>query len=72
MSRLLILGIILFFVVYYVRRKWRSGEQNRQTSHPEKNEKMVKCAHCGVHVPVSEAIPFNDEFYCSDAHKPHA
>lgn len=72
MSRLLILAIIVVFVVYFVKRKLQSGQQNPQAPKPSTNEKMVKCAHCGVHVPVSEALLLNDAYYCSDAHKPRA
>jgi len=30
---------------------------------------MVKCAHCGVNLPRSEAIFSKGEFYCSVEHQ---
>jgi uncharacterized protein len=31
---------------------------------------MVVCAHCGLHLPRSEAVAAGiQEFYCSDAHR---
>ena len=29
---------------------------------------MVRCAHCGVHVPRTRALPQDDNWYCSQAH----
>lgn len=31
-------------------------------------EDMVRCAHCGVHLPRSEAVMSNGEFFCSAEH----
>lgn len=32
-------------------------------------EKMVVCAHCGVHLPESEALSAAGKTYCSAAHR---
>lgn len=33
-------------------------------------EKMVACAHCGVHLPLSESVRGNGALrYCSDEHR---
>lgn len=32
-------------------------------------EGMVVCAHCGVHLPVSETLPAHGKRYCSAAHR---
>jgi uncharacterized protein len=32
-------------------------------------EGMVACAHCGVHLPRSEAMPVRGLHYCSAAHR---
>nr|WP_298135857.1 PP0621 family protein [uncultured Pseudomonas sp.] len=29
---------------------------------------MVRCAHCGVHVPRTRALLQDDNWYCSQAH----
>jgi len=40
-----------------------------QSTHPD-IEAMVKCAQCGVHLPISEALPgSSNQFFCSDAHR---
>jgi uncharacterized protein len=69
MSRLFILGIIVFLVVYLLKRQFQAPKQKLPKA-PFNNEKMVKCAHCGVHVPISEAVSLDDQFYCSAAHQP--
>lgn len=30
---------------------------------------MVQCAHCGLHLPASDAVPEGSRLYCSDAHR---
>lgn len=32
------------------------------------SEPMVRCAHCGIHLPRSEALMKNGQTWCSDAH----
>jgi uncharacterized protein len=29
---------------------------------------MVRCAHCGIHVPASEALSSEERWYCSRRH----
>lgn len=33
------------------------------------SEMMVRCAHCGVHLPASEAIHDGERTYCDRAHR---
>ena len=30
---------------------------------------MVVCAHCGVHLPATDALALGTRLYCSDAHR---
>jgi uncharacterized protein len=32
-------------------------------------EGMLRCAHCGVHLPASEALQLGRDAYCSVAHR---
>jgi uncharacterized protein len=34
-----------------------------------RDERIVPCAHCGVHFPASEAVEADGRFYCSAAHR---
>ena len=30
---------------------------------------MVQCAHCGLHLPATDAVPEGSRLYCSDEHQ---
>lgn len=66
MSRLLLL-VVIAAVVYLLVRSYR-----RKSGAPEKDtvaEDMVRCAHCGVHLPRGESIQSGGKFYCSTEHR---
>jgi uncharacterized protein len=47
-----------------------TGQTAAQTSATELVEKMVSCIHCGIHVPLSEAVQSNGgSFFCSIEHQ---
>ena len=47
-----------------------NGQTAAQTSATELVEKMVSCSHCGIHVPLSEAVQSNGgSFFCSIEHQ---
>ena len=69
MGKILLL-IIIGLVVYAVIRNYqRSLNQPSATSRERTAEDMVKCAHCGVNLPRSEAIYSGGDFYCTPEHK---
>jgi len=66
MSRLLLL-VVIAAVVYLLIRSYR-----RKSEAADKEavaEDMVRCAHCGVHLPRSESIQADGRFYCSTEHR---
>jgi uncharacterized protein len=65
MSRLLLLAAIAA-VVYLLIRSYRKDVPRQDQSMAED---MVRCAHCGVHLPKSESIMAGGQFYCSAAHR---
>ncbi len=49
-----------------------SGPAARSATAPHEGgvEKMVGCAHCGIHLPLSEALTGTDQrHYCSEEHR---
>jgi len=48
----------------------RPGSLPRQGPAPsvDQPENMVRCAHCGIHMPRSEALLVNGETWCSSEH----
>jgi len=72
------MGRILFFVLlgvglYVAFRIWRGGQQRsaarRPPPAPLAGEVMVRCEHCGLNVPKSEAVADRDRWYCSEDHR---
>lgn len=46
----------------------RAGEAGTPPAEPF-GEPMVRCAHCGVFMPRSTALPHGDRFYCDSEHQ---
>ena len=71
------MGRILFFVLlgvalYVGFRIWRVGKRRGDSAVAkpgEASEPMIRCDHCGLNVPRSEAIAAGDRFYCSPSHQ---
>ena len=66
MSRLLLLVVIAAAIYLLIRSYRRKSEGQQQETVAED---MVRCAHCGVHLPLSESIKSGDKFYCSTEHR---
>lgn len=66
MSRLIFLFAIAA-VIYLLLKSYRKADDpaGKQTS----AEDMVRCAHCGVHLPVSESVRAGELYFCSTAHR---
>lgn len=68
MSKLLLL-IVVLAAVFFI---WK-GTRIAKPKPPEPKsaapvERMVRCAHCGVFLPLSEAVARADEHYCCEQH----
>jgi uncharacterized protein len=65
MSRLLLL-VAIAVVVYLLLRSFR-----RSVPRPDNAtaEDMVRCAHCGVHLPKGESIQADGRFFCGVEHR---
>lgn len=64
----------LLFIAGLVYLLWRlagrPGLPQRDAPPPSPGaEAMVRCDHCGVHVPASRAILEGDHWYCSPGHR---
>ena len=67
--------LLLLLLVGYVLWRWREGQAARRSSLPPQNAEqpqtieMVACAHCGVHLPVLQALSVRSVYFCSAAHQ---
>ena len=66
MGRLLFLGVIVI-VVYLLIRYFSKRTSDKES--PIKAEDMVRCTHCGVHLPKGECVVADGDCYCSEAHQ---
>jgi uncharacterized protein len=61
------LGLVIFLLLKSYKRSLNRPESNMPAERG--SEDMVKCAHCGVNVPRSEAIFTQGEFFCTAEHQ---
>ncbi|QXH94142.1 PP0621 family protein [Pseudomonas ogarae] len=50
---------------------WRKFKSTSSASHAPREQDappMVRCAHCGVHLPRDRALALEQQWYCSQAH----
>jgi len=64
---LLILGIIA--LVFWLLWRYRRSMQRNDGSIPTQIENMVRCAHCGIHLPRSESVERAGRYFCSTEHR---
>lgn len=70
MGKLLVL-IGLGLVIYLLLKNYQRSLNRPDPAPPSARgpEDMVKCAHCGVNLPRSEAIFSRGEFFCTPEHQ---
>jgi uncharacterized protein len=75
MGRFLLIAAVVVVAVWLIRRallRGRSGAPGSDAGGarpPAAGQgDLVKCAHCGTHLPRVEARPAGELLYCSDEH----
>lgn len=62
------IGFGVYRLMQIMERK--SARDREQRPDPEAARELVmRCDHCGVHVPASEAITDRGRVFCSEAHR---
>lgn len=64
---------ILFWIALIAAAVWLWRKLKRASSTPGSAREqdappMVRCAHCGVHLPRDRALTLEQQWYCSQAH----
>lgn len=64
--------IVVMFAIRLINQK-KSQQQAGSSSTPapaqtDDMESMVRCEHCGVHLPRSDAVLMNERLWCSTEH----
>ena len=68
MGRLLVLVALVVIAVWLLRRAARRLEGGGEAPKAPPVGELVRCAHCGVHLPRAEAREGAGALYCSDEH----
>ena len=68
MLKILLLIVVVFVVLAVIRTYQRSLNKPAAPTRGPVVEDMVKCAHCGVNLPRSEAIFSGGDFFCTPEH----
>jgi uncharacterized protein len=65
----LLLFAFLAVVWWLWSKRQAGGRHDASVRRDPDPEKMVSCAHCGVHLPESEGLSDGDRTYCCEAHR---
>lgn len=66
--RLIILALVIW-LIYRMVRHMLAKPRAEQPSRPQVGTDMVRCAHCGIHIPDNEALYRDGQPYCSEEHR---
>ena len=66
MSRLLFLMAVII-VVYMLLKSFQ--KQTTKQDKSDVSEEMVRCSQCGIHLPRSESILADGNYFCCDEHR---
>jgi len=64
----LLFWIVLIFAAVWLWRKFKAPAASVQSPREQDAAPMVRCAHCGVHLPRDRALSLDKQWYCSQAH----
>jgi uncharacterized protein len=65
-AKFLLVVAVIVLVGWLLFGSRRRRSTSRELPAPEG---MLRCAHCGVHLPASEALQLGKDAYCSTAHR---
>jgi uncharacterized protein len=70
MSRL-IFFLAIAVVVYLLIKSYRKNASGKNVPGQDGAvaEDMVRCAHCGVHLPKGESVQADAKYFCSAGHR---
>ncbi|WP_027017153.1 PP0621 family protein [Comamonas composti] len=74
MKYVLVLLVLVIAVGVWRNRRRAEDQPRRERAAPRvgKPQDMVECAHCGLHLPRSEALQAGALSYCSAEHRSQA
>ena len=70
--KFLLFLIAVFVLLWMLRGSWRRVRRPPPAPQPpgtEPPQTMLRCAHCGLHLPRDEALPGRGGVFCDAAHR---
>ncbi|EGI76265.1 PP0621 family protein [Hylemonella gracilis] len=74
--KFLLLLLIILLAIWLLRSGRTAEPQTKRPSDSTRRpppqsapEDMVRCAHCGLHLPMHEAVASSSAYYCSVEHR---
>jgi uncharacterized protein len=67
--RLVVIGLIIWLLYRMFQRMLNKPETTQNEPQEKPSGRMVKCAHCGIHIPQDEALEQDEHYYCSPEHR---
>jgi uncharacterized protein len=64
----LLLIVLVFVLAWWILKSYRKSITREEPPPAAVPEDMVRCAHCGVHLPRSESHAGSGQFFCSEEH----
>jgi uncharacterized protein len=65
--RILVIALIVWLVYRMIQRTLAKPEPEKPADAKLATD-MVRCAHCGIHIPKNEALQRDGFYYCSEQH----
>ena len=65
----LLFWIALIALAFWLWRRFQQPTSRAETAAEPKTTPMVRCAHCGVHLPKGSALTTGEQWYCSPEHQ---
>lgn len=72
MRKFILAVLVVWCAIYLFKRTVRKNKPPAMKEDIQKDEQMVQCACCHLHIPRSEAYLVEQQFYCSKQHIPNA
>jgi uncharacterized protein len=68
MGRLILIALAALLLVWLLRRALGARKDSGASPAGKPLGELVSCAHCGVHLPRSEARTAGGRYFCSEEH----
>lgn len=65
----LILFLLIAVAIYWWLRRPGKTLGRKSSAEASETETMVRCHHCGLHIPLPESLTANGHHYCCDEHR---